>query len=101
MRQYTIECLDIPRVQFDYNGYLLSDEWKLKRTFFLMHIGCCENCGQMDCLELHHRNYNHLFCELFDDLELLCLECHQQITADMRCSEHIELMEHLKKIYHK
>lgn len=45
--------------------------------------GCCENCGLMLPLELHHLHYETVGWERPDDLKALCRDCHRSEHVDM------------------
>lgn len=68
-----------------YKAYLRSPAWqKLRRAVFDRAVknansknrfGVCEKCGYepwKPCLQVHHRNYDHVFGEKLEDLILLC-----------------------------
>jgi hypothetical protein len=66
------------RVKF-YKNYLTSPDWRARRNARLHHARwCCERCGQRRHLHVHHRTYERLGCERLEDLEVLCLDCHEQ-----------------------
>jgi 5-methylcytosine-specific restriction endonuclease McrA len=44
--------------------------------------GGCENCGNRQPLELHHRHYETEGAESPDDLEALCRACHRVRHVD-------------------
>ncbi len=69
-----------------YNAYLQSPQWRHKRSIMLYRAGNrCERCGFFSRnghgLEVHHKTYEHLCNEAWEDLEVLCKPCHEQ--ADM------------------
>lgn len=60
-----------------YREYLSSKRWRLKRQQALDHYGCiCGRCGSTVLLQVHHKTYKRLGCELMSDLEILCRDCH-------------------------
>ena len=65
----------------NYQEYLRSDAWKKVRVAArLKHGNVCCVCGDPK-VEVHHKNYDHVFNEQFnnyEDLELRCRSCHQQ-----------------------
>lgn len=62
-----------------YKTYLTSDTWKLKRkTVFAARGRKCERCPSTKVLQIHHKNYDSLYNERLEDLEILCLVCHKK-----------------------
>lgn len=60
-----------------YYEYLLSSKWQEKRTQALeLAEHRCQVCNSPDKLEVHHRSYDRLGCELPTDLTVLCQGCH-------------------------
>lgn len=61
-----------------YDAYLKSDHWVYFKTnaYNFFRNKCCL-CGSENNLNLHHKNYNCLGRETFDDVVLLCSECHR------------------------
>ncbi len=67
----------------DYDTYLLSDEWKQRRTKVLARCrGTCEKCRKRRAVHVHHISYDHFGNEPLEDLLGLCLRCHQQEHPD-------------------
>lgn len=63
----------------EYKQYLKSSEWKEKRKQFIEGVGSeCERCGSKKNLQIHHKNYDNVFDETEDDVEVLCKNCHAQ-----------------------
>ncbi len=60
-----------------YYAYLKSDEWAKIRIEILNDRKCCERCGSKNKLVVHHKNYDNVFHEDPEDLELLCTDCHE------------------------
>jgi len=70
----------------EYRLYTSSEAWLERRKLFLSTHGICNRC-QIDRdlavaaydqdLNVHHRNYQHIGCELDEDLEALCRRCHE------------------------
>ena len=61
-----------------HNVYLKSDEWKHKRRLIMEYYKYkCQSCGD-DATDLHHKTYNNIFKEKFEDLEPLCRKCHNK-----------------------
>lgn len=67
--------------KWDYVQYLLSEHWKETKTRALKRAGFkCEACGaENTVLEVHHKNYKHLWHESQQDLEVLCSKCHYRL----------------------
>lgn len=62
----------------DYFLYLKSPEWAQKREAAIERAGSrCQVCNSPDRLNVHHRTYERIGCEIAGDLTALCEECHQ------------------------
>lgn len=61
-----------------YKAYLLTKHWQYFKISALKHFNRrCQACGSEDKkLNVHHNNYNSKGCETFDDVTVLCEECH-------------------------
>ncbi len=60
-----------------YKLYLKTKLWKIRRYSKLEEAKFkCDNCGETECLEVHHKNYDSLFNENTKDLIVLCKGCH-------------------------
>jgi hypothetical protein len=60
-----------------YPDYLLTPEWQEKRKKALRFAGFrCQLCNSSERLNVHHRTYERLGCELLGDLFTLCNDCH-------------------------
>ncbi len=65
-----------------YREYLESFFWRAKRDAALVRAGHrCENCSSRDNLEVHHKNYETFGNERPEDLEVLCIACHERADA--------------------
>ncbi len=66
--------------KYSYQEYLQSPHWKRVRKRALMSAGYrCENCGTAETiLQTHHNNYENLGCELLNDLNVFCSDCHSE-----------------------
>lgn len=63
--------------QREYQQYLRSDGWKLRRQPALDRAGgFCEDCGTRSSLEVHHLTYKRKGNELPKDLVAVCDRCH-------------------------
>lgn len=63
----------------EYTEYMQSRQWaERKRRLFEKRGYVCEMCGASGLpLDVHHKNYDRLGCELDDDLLIVCHEkCH-------------------------
>jgi len=59
--------------------YLYSEHWKQTKTKFLelLETSACDICGAKDVnFHVHHLDYRSLGWEEYDDLRLLCADCH-------------------------
>lgn len=70
------------RQSLEYKEFLFSDQWaQMKQAVIRKRGPYCERCGRHNKLELHHRNYDKpLGKESWEDLELLCQDCHRSIS---------------------
>lgn len=65
-----------------YKTYLRSKEWKKKRKEALDEKGyLCDICKKtqdelVESLHVHHLTYKNLFNEKMEDLQILCVDCH-------------------------
>lgn len=71
----------------DYNRYINSRAWKLKRLAVLTrdHFRCVK-CKRARATQVHHKTYINLGNEPLEDLESLCRPCHQKTTIRHRKS---------------
>lgn len=61
-----------------YKEYLNSEEWKEKRKEFIELANKeCEECGSTKNLQVHHLNYDNIYHESEEDVEVLCDDCHE------------------------
>lgn len=67
-----------------YRAYLYSDHWKKFRSMALEYYGNkCMQCGTEDAIfDIHHLTYERLGEELFDDVAVLCRDCHMALHAE-------------------
>ena len=78
----------------DYKQYLETDEWKRTRIKVLEHYGStCMICGSNGMNNhIHHRHYKHRGFEYYNDMSVLCVDCHKFIyehhKARMRVVEY-------------
>ena len=62
-----------------YHDYLNSIEWKAKCTRLFQKRGKrCEICNSSHRIEVHHKTYARIFNEKFEDLKVLCFQCHRK-----------------------
>jgi hypothetical protein len=65
-----------------YKKYMSSCQWRDKRLEKIKLVKwSCERCGKnyrykSKHLQVHHKTYKRLGCELMEDLEVLCFVCH-------------------------
>ena len=61
-----------------YREYLRTPEWRVTRAAALERAGhsCSLDVTHTDALEVRHRTYERLGCELASDLVVLCHACH-------------------------
>lgn len=61
----------------NYRRYLNSRYWiNFKRDYFKHFPKTCIICGSTDKVQLHHKNYKHLYNEDYEDVICLCRFCH-------------------------
>lgn len=61
----------------NYREYLRTPEWQATRRYHLRRSGYrCQLCNQGGQLEVHHRTYERRGNERFEDLIVLCTNCH-------------------------
>ena len=72
------------RGRVQYREYIPSKKWKRKRKKAFEHYGrVCAICGATDVmLYVHHRTYRNLGHEPMEDLQILCLHCHEDQHED-------------------
>jgi hypothetical protein len=69
----------IPRNREQYREYLKSEHWRHRRAKAMRAAGHrCQHCGAMVGLNVHHRNYDHLYAEEPEDLVVACRDCHER-----------------------
>lgn len=68
----------------DYQAYLLTTDWRLKRQAVLTRAdNWCEGCRARQATEVHHTTYKHIFNEFLFELVALCSECHRRFHAEV------------------
>lgn len=71
-----------------YDNYLLSDKWKNKRLqLFKIKGRKCEVCGSTKKIDVHHKHYERLTCELLSDLSVLCRSCHEKEHSNLKSEQ--------------
>jgi len=61
----------------DYDRYIRSKAWKIKRDQFLNHFkNKCVLCGNKQHLHVHHLHYKSVGQETVDDVTVCCRRCH-------------------------
>jgi hypothetical protein len=66
--------------QIQYENYLQSPQWKIKRAKVLKRAnGTCEGCGENKAVEVHHLTYDRIYNEMLFDLVAVCKSCHDQL----------------------
>lgn len=67
---------------YKYREYLLSPEWREKRTLVLQRDNnFCHACKEQSAEQVHHLTYDNLFNEPLEDLQALCCKCHDKIHS--------------------
>jgi phage terminase large subunit GpA-like protein len=66
----------------EYIAYLHSEEWKrYKKAFIGYWQGRCALCNSEEPLEVHHRTYERIGFERYNDCIALCPSCHKMADA--------------------
>ena len=75
---FYFQPLGKPSPVMGYEKYIQSEEWKAKATFARQKRNyTCQRCGKKNCIiEVHHKNYDCLYEEYLNDVEVLCEKCH-------------------------
>lgn len=61
----------------DYQQYLQSPEWRLKRDAVMKRDNrLCQGCLKNQATQVHHLTYDRIFNEMLFDLVAICHECH-------------------------
>lgn len=70
--------LDVQAVRgLPYEEYLKLPHWaNMRKAALERAAGRCQLCNSDKALQVHHRTYERLGCELPSDLTVLCRECH-------------------------
>jgi hypothetical protein len=69
-------------MRFDYDRYLCSRSWALKREAVKARAGnICERCKSAPIRDVHHLSYENVGQEDLADLEGLCRPCHEFLSA--------------------
>lgn len=60
-----------------YKEYLTTAHWQHFRGEALKFAQYkCQLCSDKELLEVHHRSYENIGCETFNDVIVLCDKCH-------------------------
>lgn len=66
----------------EYQAYLYSDKWKMKRRKVLNRAKFrCERCKERQASQVHHLTYERIFEERLSDLQAVCVSCHMRIHS--------------------
>lgn len=72
------------RLKESYYQYLKSPHWQTTKKLALKMYKSCVLCGTAKKLNVHHRNYDHLYNEIIaEDLIVLCKPCHEMYHFDI------------------
>jgi hypothetical protein len=67
---------------FDYQQYLASREWALKREAVRKRAGNkCERCRAAKMDAVHHKTYANVGHEPLEDLQAICNPCHEFLSG--------------------
>ena len=85
------------RNRVDYHTYLHSVAWKMKKNQWVasgrpLECWACGRLMPINCsgFNFHHRTYKNLGDENLDDLVLLCMSDHEQLSNDWQGAKVIE-----------
>lgn len=68
-----------------YAAYLRTEHWRAVSRRARERAGRrCQLCNEGGSLEVHHRTYERLGCELDEDLTVLCGSCHGRFHVDQQ-----------------
>lgn len=68
--------------KMEYQGYLASREWALKREAVRKRSGSkCERCKKNEMDAVHHLTYIRIGNELLTDLQAICDPCHEFLSG--------------------
>lgn len=70
--------------QIDYQQYLASREWRVRRKKFIEEATCgvCERCAARPIENVHHLTYENIGNEDASDLLGVCHPCHEYLAAE-------------------
>lgn len=67
------------QLRIGYAVYLATPWWQRRRKEAIKRAGGkCRRCGRVNRLQVHHKTYERLGCELDADLLVLCRMCHRK-----------------------
>lgn len=75
-----------------YSAYLNSPAWKIKRERAILSKGrWCRGCLRQDkIIQVHHKTHRNVPNEPLADLEILCIDCHKEITKMQRQNRSVD-----------
>lgn len=76
----------------EYSKYLRSEAWRLKRQRALNTKGrWCRGClSRIKVLQVHHKTHKNVPNEPLSDLEILCVDCHRELTSLQRKNPRVD-----------
>src|SRR5882762_4643094 len=73
------DCVLGTKNKVPYPEYLKTDHWQIIKGEALERAKRkCQLCSSKRRLEVHHNTYDHLWCELPEDVIALCSRCHKK-----------------------
>lgn len=73
----------LPSNRKEYYEYIQSEKWKtLSGTFKKQAGNCCQHCGcdgKSNILDIHHVSYENFGNESYEDILVLCRDCHKKV----------------------
>ncbi len=79
----------------DYQQYLASREWRVKRKEFIegATYSVCQRCAARPIENVHHLTYANLGNEDWGDLMGLCRPCHEYIAGERNDDPALEVIQ--------
>ncbi len=83
-------------MKVDYQQYLASREWRLKRKEVIeLRGGICERCASHPIEHVHHLTYTNLGQESPLDLMGVCYPCHEYLSAERDDDPALEIIQRI------
>ena len=63
----------------NYQQYIKSGKWRRRKARYLKTHRVCSYCYSVNNLTVHHRDYKNFGNETQEDLQTLCIDCHNVV----------------------